>query len=74
MARRSGECGSEARRSKAMIFSRGDPVGEDLLTQIRRELERDAQAVNAIRHGKLILYIQDGKLVRIERTESKQTA
>ena len=49
-------------------------MGEDLLSQIRRELARDAQAVNAIRHGKLILYIQDGKLVRIERTESKQTA
>lgn len=49
-------------------------MSEDLLTQIRRELDRDAQAVNAIRYGKLILYIQDGKLVRIERTESKQTA
>lgn len=53
---------------------RGGTVAEDLLSQIRRELDREQAKINATRHGKIVLYVQDGKLVRWELTESKKPA
>lgn len=43
------------------------------LTQdIMQELQRDSSKIDNIRYGKIIIYIQDGKLVRVEITEGRQ--
>ena len=43
-----------------------------LTDEIMQELERDSSKIDNIRYGKVIVYIQDGKLVRIEVTEGRQ--
>jgi Uncharacterized small protein (DUF2292). len=46
-------------------------VGEDLLAQIRRELESDPR-LRTLRYGEIVLQIQDGKLVFLEITEKRK--
>jgi hypothetical protein len=45
-----------------------------LTDEIMQELERDSSKIDNIQYGKVIIYIQDGKLVRIEVTEGRQIA
>ncbi|WP_461369284.1 DUF2292 domain-containing protein [Candidatus Darwinibacter acetoxidans] len=45
-----------------------------LTDEIMQELRRDSSKIDGIRYGKIIIYIQDGKLVRIEVTEGRQIA
>jgi hypothetical protein len=47
---------------------------EQLTDEIMQELERDSSKIDNIQYGKVIIYIQDGKLVRIEVTEGRQIA
>jgi hypothetical protein len=47
---------------------------EQLTHEIMQELERDSSKIDNIQYGKVIIYIQDGKLVRIEVTEGRQIA
>ena len=43
-----------------------------LTDEIMQELQRDSSKIDNIRYGKIIVYIQDGKIVRIEVTEGRQ--
>lgn len=43
-----------------------------LTDEIMQELERDSSKIDNIQYGKVIIYIQDGKLVRVEITEGRQ--
>ena len=43
-----------------------------LTDEIVQELQRDSSKIDNIRYGKIIVYIQDGKIVRIEVTEGRQ--
>jgi len=45
-----------------------------LTDEIMQELQRDSSKIDNIRYGKIIVYIQDGKLVRVEITEGRQIA
>ena len=45
-----------------------------LTHEIMQELQRDMEKLDNIKFGKIIIYIQDGKLVRIEVTEGRQIA
>ena len=45
-----------------------------LTDEIMQELERDSSKIDNIQYGKVIIYIQDGKLVRVEITEGRQIA
>lgn len=45
---------------------------EDLIRAILSEIARDASRIRAIRHGKVLIVIQDGKVVRVETTEGRQ--
>jgi hypothetical protein len=45
-----------------------------LTDEIMQELQQDSSKIDNIRYGKIIVYIQDGKLVRIEVTEGRQIA
>ena len=45
-----------------------------LTDEIMQELQQDSSKIDSIRYGKIIIYIQDGKLVTIEVTEGRQIA
>ncbi len=45
-----------------------------LTDEIMQELQQDSSKIDNIQYGKVIIYIQDGKLVRIEVTEGRQIA
>ena len=45
-----------------------------LTDEIMQELQQDSSKIDNIRYGKIIVYIQDGKLVRVEITEGRQIA
>jgi hypothetical protein len=45
-----------------------------LTDEIVQELQRDSSKIDNIRYGKVIVHIQDGKVVRIEITEGRQIA
>ena len=45
-----------------------------LTDEIMQEIQRDSSKIDNIQYGKVIIYIQDGKLVRIEVTEGRQIA
>ena len=45
-----------------------------LTDEIMQELQQDSSKIDNIQYGKVIVYIQDGKLVRVEITEGRQIA
>lgn len=67
----------EARRccGKRLLVSRGrrgDTVADDLLSQIIQALRKRAARLNALRHGKIIVYVQDGRAIRLETSDSEK--
>ncbi|WP_461365967.1 DUF2292 domain-containing protein [Candidatus Darwinibacter acetoxidans] len=53
---------------------RGGVSMPGLTDEIMQELQQDSSKIDNIQYGKVIIYIQDGKLVRIEVTEGRQIA
>lgn len=47
---------------------------KELVKEIVKELLRDQQKIDNIVHGKVIICIQDGRVVRVEITEGRQIA
>jgi len=47
-------------------------VSDSLLSQIIRALQRRAAKMNALMYGKIIIYVQDGRAVRLETSDSEK--